>query len=191
MLFLANMNANLAKVLYYHIGLQQLYMNNQNISEHVRMLPSLAFVPSSEVKECFDILVEDMPEELDELVSYFEVTYIARRGGRPPRFPIPDWNQYDRIKKSLPRTNNGVEAWHSSINTVLGCSNPTIWKLLNFLQKEAQYQEVRVNALERGETIPKRRKYQEHDQRIIRLVEQYGTKDTISYLKSISYLLSY
>lgn len=130
-----------------------------------------------------------MPEDydaLDELLNYFETTYIQRRGGRPGRYKIKMWNMYDRVMDNLPRSNNSIESWHSQIHSVLSCASPTMWKCLNFFQKEFQYQEIKINILNRGEVFPQKKKYKDNDDKIRRLVEKFEEKDPIDYLSALT-----
>ena len=60
------------------------------------MIPTLAFVPLSDVKNYFMILSEMICEreiEIIPLIDYFELNYIGT-DYRRPRFDISIWNQY-------------------------------------------------------------------------------------------------
>ena len=56
------------------------------------MISALAFVPTADVVDAFDALSAVLPNELQEIMDYFEDTYIGRpdRRGvrRAARFPI-------------------------------------------------------------------------------------------------------
>ena len=64
---------------------------------------STVHVPPSNVAEAFDLLAESMPDlgHMEELLSYFEHTYVQgrrRRGRRnnlmdPPLFAFDSWKQ--------------------------------------------------------------------------------------------------
>src|SRR5919106_3462858 len=85
------------------IGLKSEYDADNEIREFVRCMPALAHVPIDDVAEAFDLLIETAPrhEKMDELVSYFEHTYI--RGRRlcghteqygPAVYLIASWNKH-------------------------------------------------------------------------------------------------
>ena len=73
-------------------GLQEQYENDANFALQCRMLSALAFVPTADVVDAFDALSAVLPNELQEIMDYFEDTYIGRpdRRGvrRAARFPI-------------------------------------------------------------------------------------------------------
>ena len=95
-----------------NVGLQQRYQNDDEFSIHVRMLMSLAFVPVTEVENAFgdlsDKIQNQYNNDMDDLLNYFEDTYIGRlhRNGRrgAPIFAFEIWNMYGRTRDELPRT---------------------------------------------------------------------------------------
>ena len=68
----------------------------------VRRLMMLAPVPTSDVPDVFNQLVENIPDtvQIDPLLGYFERTWIAGLNGRAARYPPASWNQTDRITVS-------------------------------------------------------------------------------------------
>ena len=58
-------------------------------------------------------------KQRDDLLDYFEDTYIGRyrlnAPRRPPMFPSALWNMYHRTDDELPRTNNNVEGWYRAL----------------------------------------------------------------------------
>ena len=91
--------------------------------------------PGSVVDVWRDHIVGNLPQEMSVFGSYFERTWI----GSPSTEPIFDkylWNQYDTVLARLPRSNNLVEGWHNGFQTLIGCSNPTLWTFLTALKKE-------------------------------------------------------
>ena len=88
----------------------------------IRMTMALAFIPLPDLERAFDDLFNEIRNnfnnDMDDVLNYFEDTYIgrARRNGRDnPMFAQELWNMYSRTRNHLPRTNNNVEGWHSSI----------------------------------------------------------------------------
>ena len=69
------------------IGLKTEYETDDEVCSYVRCLPALAFVPPDDVMKAFELLDESQPttvDQLDELTTFFEHTYIRgrRRRGR-------------------------------------------------------------------------------------------------------------
>ena len=64
-------------------------------------------------------------------------------------------------------------------------------------EKESKYQEIRIAAVLRveprirGENFKKKAKYVEQDRRLANIVEEYSTREPLSYLKAISYHLTF
>ena len=43
------------------------------------MLPSLVFVPEYEVIDCYNLLMQDLPEYATNVATYFENNYIGKK----------------------------------------------------------------------------------------------------------------
>lgn len=94
---------------------QSQYSNILLFILQMRMFPSLAFLPTAEIPEAFQDLLEVIPVEAVPVANYFEDTYV----GRPRRnglcsalFPPEVWSVRESTLEDMPRTNNSVEAWH-------------------------------------------------------------------------------
>jgi len=64
------------------------YKNEPEFCIHVKSINALAFVPISDLDDALDTLSESLPEELIDLLDWFEDFYIGRknrsREGRRP-----------------------------------------------------------------------------------------------------------
>ena len=65
----------------HELGIKAAMESSQELATIILCLPVLALVPDDSVEELFDILADAMPEHehMDELLSYFEHTYIRGR----------------------------------------------------------------------------------------------------------------
>src|SRR5690606_15088371 len=109
-------------------GLQTAYRDDESICLNVKMLVALAFVPEDDLIESFNLLAEQCPPALLDVLDYFERTYIgAVIGGQRqhPLFAPKNWNQWERVNEDLPRTNNALEEWHNAFQNAIGCSHPS------------------------------------------------------------------
>ena len=121
------------------LGLQDRYNNDEVFALNLRMISAIAFAPPDDVIESFDILTDELRRQfgdaLEDLLQYFEDTYIGRfRRNLPRRAPmdaIEVWNMFHRTDDELPRTNNSVEGWHRSFQCSLSACHPTFWKFLD------------------------------------------------------------
>jgi hypothetical protein len=132
---------------------------------------------------------EEFNEVPIEFKKYFEATYIRETGqvGRLFYFPPYSWNQYQRTKDSLPRTNNSVEGWHNSFGKNIP-AHPTLAVLSRFLQIEDTRGTQDIEKFHAGLLVPQsRKKYREKDMKIKAIVDGYsGINDNIfSYLKKV------
>ena len=127
-------------------GLTTSYRRDRDFSLKIKMLPSLAFVPEIDVKDCFNILMQDFPENAISVANYFENNYTGRKlpngSRRAPLYPIRLWNMFTRVGNNQARTNNYVEGWHNAFQTTVSVSHPTLSKLLTVLQREQSLQEA-------------------------------------------------
>ena len=76
----------------------------------------------------------DLTEDMDKYVEYYHDNYIRKisRNGRvgKPLFAHELWNQFDNVMKSIPTTNNSVEAWNGAWNCSQP-SNPSLWTTID------------------------------------------------------------
>ncbi|KII61414.1 hypothetical protein RF11_12829 [Thelohanellus kitauei] len=105
------------------LGMKVDYESNDNLRIAVRCLAALAHVPLADVSEAFDLLAESMPrhEKMDELLSYFEHTYIRGRRVRgreenyaPAPFPTHTWNKFESASirnNSYYQCRGGLALW--------------------------------------------------------------------------------
>lgn len=102
------------------LGFQQRYNEDQELALHLRMLCALAFLPPNDVVQMFEELVDliraNYNNDVEDLLKYFEDTYISHYQRIAPRrillFPIELWNMFNRTVEELPRTNNSVKDSH-------------------------------------------------------------------------------
>ena len=109
-----------------------IYNQNGEVRKWVRYLGAIAFVPTANVRSCFDEisrllgesgLLESTPA-LRELYKYFERNYLGSVDqfgiASNPRFPPVEWNQFDRVRNRLPRSDASLEGFHFGSQATLG-----------------------------------------------------------------------
>lgn len=196
---------------YYHLcsniwkhvqefGMQPRYLVDEEFALCARMLAALAFVPPNDVIFSFDLLSDhcrnNFDQDLDDLLDYFENNYIGRFRHNAPRrrptFGIHLWNMFHRTDNELPRTNNAVEGWHRSFQTMISECHPTIWKFIKSLKKEEGIIRATVLQNQGGHEPPRqRRRYADNNARILRIVDDYANRDRIYYLRSIAHNINF
>ena len=124
------------------------------------MLVALALVPPMEIINVFESLHDVIPDELDDLVLYFEDTWIGRpcrrRGRRNVMFPPSVWSVYEHVVSEHPRTNNSLEGWHRAMQMSVGHMHPTIYKFTDILRLEQNHTSNKVIRINSGQEVGKR-----------------------------------
>ena len=140
---LYHLSANIWKHTQY-LGLFQRYNQEEEFTLHIRKLLVLAFLRAGNVIEGFEELVDTIrvlyDDVADNLLQYFEDTYIGRYRRNPPRrpplFAINLWNMFNRTDDELPRTSNSVEGWHQSFQGHVSAPHPVFWKFYPSFKKK-------------------------------------------------------
>ena len=136
---------------------------------------ALSFVPTDEL---LGMLPEDMPLEFDTFLGYFQSTWIfgnPLRHNSTARYPPRTWNVRGRTPSLLNRTNNHVEALHSSFKRLVGHSNPTIWGFISSMKLQQSTNHSIMTCVLVGERPPKKKnKYIFKDIHIFHDCQQYG-----------------
>lgn len=179
------------------VGLKTVYETDNVVRGFVRCLPAVAFVPPADVEAAFETLASYMPdtEHIDEVVTYFEHTYVRgrRQRGRgynyaPALFPIHMWNQYEAGTDGVARTTNSVEGWHYGIQSLFQCSHPTLWTFLKGIQRDMATQKATYLQQVAGVVQPARRQFRDITDRMRRVTAGYGSSDIETYLRAVAHL---
>jgi len=188
---------NLVRAEVADVGLKPDYDTDNDVRGFIRSLPALSHVPSDNVLEAFDSLVEQMPanEKVQDVVTYFEHTYVRgrRRPGRgdnygPAIFPIPLWNKFDSAGEGIARTTNSVEGWHHSLQALFMCQYPTMWTFLTGLERDSQMSKAAYLQAATGHQNVGKKRYRDLKARVARAVAAYGSTDILTYLRGIAHL---
>lgn len=189
---------------FFHLGqilwrkiqelrLTEVYRASEVTRLQCKMIIALAFVPIRDVQFSFEIIAEDFAEELQPLLIYWEKNYIGRRLlNIPPRFPIENWNLFDRTLQNLPRTNNSVEAWHNSFKTSVACHHPAVNKLIDHLKKEQGRTEIYMSKYRCGfrKNVSKSAKTYQLNERLKTLMHSYRFSNIKEYVAQVAANLS-
>lgn len=179
------------------LGMKIDYESNNDLRIAVRCLPALAYVPSVDVAEAFDLLTESMPryEKIEELLWYFDHTYIRGRRLRgrvenyaPALFPIHMWNKFDASIEGIARTTNAVEGWHCGLQSLFMCSHPTMWTFLEGMKKESCKQKAVYLQTTSGVEHHASKKYRDLQAKVHRAVANYGRTNVLTYLRCLAHL---
>lgn len=179
------------------LGIKEEYENNDAIRGSIRCLAALAYVPVPDVVNAFELLAESMPahEHMDELLTYFEHTYVRGRRLRgrgnnygSALYPIDSWNQNDAAFDGIARTTNIVEGWHYGLQALFQCHHPTLWTFLEGLQKDSKLHASSFLQGVSGVQHNKQKKYKELNEKVRNAVARYGRVEVLTYLQAIAHL---
>jgi MULE transposase domain len=151
------------------VGLQVQYNtdNPAGVRQWLRRLMALPLVPPIRLPGVYAAIIQNAPNvpEAAPMHMYMWATYVDPNNAL---FPVNIWNVFNTVD----RTTNICEGWHSALNKDIGVYSPTIYKIINFLQKADAEQEREVAQLALG-AAPKRRKakYVRVDEAIARLTD--------------------
>lgn len=158
------------------LGLTELYKTDEKVRLFCGMLDGLAFLPVEEVPTGMNCLKDNTPAGLEELVDYFDSTYVSgtyRRvqpppsqpGGVlppvrmrriPPMFPIQLWNVHQPTLENEDRTNNMCESWNFGFQQLIGHNHPSVWTAIDCLRKDQAIVAAALLADSRGAPPTKR-----------------------------------
>ena len=92
----------------------------------------------------------------------------------------------------LPRTNNAVKGWHCSFQANVGAYHPNFWKFIDILKCEQNLTQVKIVQARAGhQPEPQRRHYQDSNQRIKNIVQDYHNCDIMQYLCGLAHNTSH
>ncbi|KAG7166145.1 hypothetical protein Hamer_G010959 [Homarus americanus] len=143
-----------AKACFYHLtqstwreiqslGPSNRYNEDDDIKYFCGMLDGLAFLPVDRVSGGVDDIKDNTPDGLEDLVDYFDATYVTvtyRRNGQtrqypgpvtmpvrriPPLFPPEKWNVNLATIDNKDRTNHLCESWNRGLQQLVDYSHPT------------------------------------------------------------------
>ena len=89
-------------------------------------------------------------------------TYIQgmeiRGRQKPPLYKPALWNQYTAASTGEPRTTNACEGYHNAFASLLNCSHPSIWKLMDAIAKDIGVQKKLIADASTGQPPPTKNK---------------------------------
>lgn len=140
-------------------GLHSVYKTSSEVRKFTRSLLGLAYVQRQRVVETFNSLRSHLnfPIVLGPIYDYFFSTYIGNNDNAP--FPLDYWNFGNDLNVSVPRTNNGIEGWHSVFKKTFGTTRYSFVLLVEKLKFEEDVIRIKSIRLENGEVLPRNEKY--------------------------------
>lgn len=167
-------------------GLVKVYKEDASIKLFCGMVDALAFLPTKDVAVGMELLWGHAPFELADLLLYFDTTYVSGLVGKQPLFPPSVWNVHEATLNNTHRTNNVCESWNNKFSHLVGHHNPSIWTVLEALQKDEATQR-RVLLINHPDEVRKKRSNVEHQERLRGLCVDFnsGRKNVYDFLRAV------
>ena len=92
--------------------LAQLYLVDEHFRTNIEMISTLVSVPTNIIFNSFEILKQEIGNDEQPILDYFECDFIGEvtRGvRRQPLFHHKLWNVHERVNMGIPRTTNALE----------------------------------------------------------------------------------
>ncbi|XP_052280707.1 uncharacterized protein LOC127878207 [Dreissena polymorpha] len=189
-------------------GLSVLYKEDESIKHFCGMIDGLAFLPTDCVQEGMRYLRSVVPEELSEILEYFDTyvsgPYQSTRGSRGvikvtrtnnPRYPVDMWNVNEATLNDEVRTNNICESWNNGFAYLVGQKNPSLWYCLSSIQKDQINVLTELERLRQVDQVKKRvrREVKQYQQKLKSLCQQFSKgKTTVSaFLQALGHLIRF
>ena len=178
-------------------GLGKRYREEPDFALKAKMIPALAFIPPERLEDALGELRQDLPDELQPVLDYFEDNYVGRLQVRPDGtftrrvapYPVTMWTVYQRTLDGDSRTNNYAEASHRSLQSLFRVEHPDLLKFIDGLRLN---QHTKDAALERyiagHDDVPgKRNEYVENDKRILRILSRMNSQALLRTLRGLAH----
>ena len=176
-------------------GLSRRYRTEPDFALKAKQISAIAFAPTHRIEEALSALRTDLPSDLQPVLDYFEDNYVGKlymtaagtAERRVPTFSVSMWTVYNRTLNDDSRTNNYVEAFHRSLQSLFGVDHPSLFKCegLKMMQHTKDAQMERFIS---GNHLPKKRnKYVRNDLRIKRILDRTATCPIIETLRGIAH----
>ena len=180
------------------IGLAVSFNSREITKRLVKSLIALAFVPTVDVEMVFTILLGDLEANeqnlgndyvfLRQLYQYFWNTYVKINAVLPPL----TWNQFERVRLELPRSDGSLEGFHHAIQNCFGI-HPPLWNFFDSLVGEQHSTEMKWLRHCQGHQIQREQAaiWRRVTFNIRRVVRRYPMVDGyLAYLRTLAYFFT-
>lgn len=156
------------------VGLSSDYMNNKDLNELIRMFIDLSFIPVFDVREKFEILklkaLGYKNKRLNDFVEYYFDNFVGS-DVCSPRFDLKFINCHYRILNNIPRTTNGLEGWHRSLNFKCNIPHLNLGKFIEVLKEETEI--VRIKIIQAINSIDLGKRDLKKEEKLRCIIESY------------------
>ena len=152
-----------------------------------KMVAALPFVPIGDIDMAWRFLKPTLPSDMAHFASYVENTWIGNSASGP-LFDQWSWNQHEAVLDNLSRSSNIAEGWHDGFKTLVGCTNPAMWKFLECLMLEQASKDLKIaKHYNREAPAPRLPRWVEYDDNLDAVINTYDEyADVLAYLNVVA-----
>ena len=168
------------------------YQTRPRFARNIHKLGVLAFLNLGSAVTDFELLCEELGEQYDNVLDYFEETYIGtslidyvkqlsydlllgklqlNRVRRKVLFEIKFRSVHSRTTPSSMRTKNLTEAYHRRISLIFQYAHPTLWLFLRKLIDEENVVNAGLVQINAGKQAEKKKTNEHLEKRLINLLD--------------------
>lgn len=183
---------HLGQIIYRKIQKERLavkYGQDESFSLNMRMLKSLAFVPSNEIPFYYKELCKQFGDSSSEKIGkWFKRNYIGSETKNIKALYLPQfWSCGDLIKENFPRTQNNVEAWHARIKILANKPHIGLYKLIQLLANETLQVNSILDEIESGGRKKRIKKaYLKKERNIKKIIDEKEERSHLGFLKGLA-----
>ena len=137
----------------HQCGLQGKYASDPEFKLRAKMLSAIAFLPVEDAVEGFEMMGPLFENNEQDLLAYFERTYVGRRDGagwRHPLFRIDLRNVRSRMGAVALRANNADESLRDGSPSGVAVGRPPVWALVESTNSPRNITDKDMVGIERG-----------------------------------------
>jgi hypothetical protein len=181
------------------LGLSKIYNDDYNVKNIIRMMLNICFIPIKSIVVEFEkikkiIESKNFDTKIIEFVKYFEDCFVGKfddqKSWISPRFKHDFWSVNSRVLSGLPRTTNGVESWHRSLNMRILTAHPNLGKFITLIQSEEEVVRVSVAKAKSGSVLLPRKDFKFED-RLRIIVSNFDNFFEMKFYEAIGLIYSW
>jgi hypothetical protein len=106
-----------------------------------------------------------------------------------PVFDIKFWSCNEKVRLSIPRTTNSLEAWHRSLNSKFNVAHPNFAEFIEVLRMENERVRVEISQLTMNVKVNKMKLVKE--EKLRNIVFSFMLYENIEFFENLDGVLEY
>lgn len=156
------------------LGFRRIYFSNISFKKIIKMILVLPFFPENKIELAYKFILNQCALELKNLnlqsfLKYFENTFFGNLSERKESiFSKSNWNVFERVIMSLPRTTNNAEAFHRAFAQKCVVSHPNISVVIMAMLDEEEINKADlINIKMNGSDLTRKNLLKEEQMRLL------------------------